>query len=115
MVVALTMPGAGHLMQGSHRKGMVFLVVLLGMFATGLRIEGQLFPLSMSEPLVFLGALAQWAVAGPRLVATMAGAGAGEPVAVTYEYGNTFLIVAGLLNLLIALDAWDLARGRQAR
>jgi hypothetical protein len=31
----------------------------------------------------------------------------------TYEYGNTFLIVAGLLNLLVVLDAFDRARGRR--
>jgi len=32
---------------------------------------------------------------------------------VTYEYGNTFLIVAGLLNLLVVCDAWDLVTGRK--
>jgi hypothetical protein len=32
---------------------------------------------------------------------------------VTYEYGNTFLMVAGLLNYLVALDAFDIAVGRK--
>ena len=32
---------------------------------------------------------------------------------VTYEYGNTFLIVAGLLNLLVVIDAYDVALGRK--
>jgi hypothetical protein len=45
----------------------------------------------------------------------MAGAGRGDVVAVTYEYGNTFLIVAGLLNVLLALDAVDIARGAKPR
>ena len=31
--------------------------------------------------------------------------------AVTYEYGNAFLIVAGLLNLLVVIDAYDVAHG----
>lgn len=115
IAVALSIPGAGHLMLGYYRKGLVFLTVLLGMFVIGLRFGGQLFPFSTSEPLVFLAAAAQWAVAGPRVFAALASAGLGEPVAVTYEYGNTFLIVSGLLNVLIALDAWDLARGRQGR
>jgi hypothetical protein len=43
----------------------------------------------------------------------MAGWGPGEVVAATYEYGNTFLIVAGLLNALVVLDAFDLASGRK--
>ncbi len=34
-------------------------------------------------------------------------------MAVTYEYGNAFLIVAGLLNMLVVLDAWDIAVGRK--
>ena len=34
-------------------------------------------------------------------------------MAVTYEYGNTFLIVAGLLNALVVIDAFDIAMGRK--
>ena len=43
----------------------------------------------------------------------MAGAGAGTVVAPTYEYGNTYIIVAGLLNMLVVLDAYDIAMGRK--
>jgi Family of unknown function (DUF6677) len=43
----------------------------------------------------------------------MLGAGVGEVTAVTYEYGNCFLIVAGLLNFLVILDAFDIAMGRK--
>jgi hypothetical protein len=43
----------------------------------------------------------------------MMGAGAGTVTAVTYEYGNAFLIVAGLLNFLVILDAFDVAMGRK--
>jgi hypothetical protein len=32
----------------------------------------------------------------------------------TFEYGNTFLLVAGLLNYLAMLDAFDLAAGRKS-
>jgi hypothetical protein len=41
------------------------------------------------------------------------GYGAGDVRAVTYEYGNAFLIVAGLLNLLVVIDAYDIAMGRK--
>ncbi len=36
-------------------------------------------------------------------------------VEATYEYGNTFLIVAGLLNMLVVIDAYDVALGRNSR
>jgi hypothetical protein len=42
----------------------------------------------------------------------MAGAGQGVVTAATYEYGNTFLIAGGLLNMLVALNASDLASAR---
>jgi Family of unknown function (DUF6677) len=29
----------------------------------------------------------------------------------TYEYGCAFLLTAGLMNLLLVLDAWDIASG----
>ena len=41
------------------------------------------------------------------------GAGAGRVTAATFEYGNAFLIVAGLLNMLVVLDAFDVAQGRK--
>ena len=39
--------------------------------------------------------------------------GAGNVIAQNFEYGNAFLIVAGLLNMLVVLDAFDIAQGRK--
>jgi hypothetical protein len=108
-------PGAGHFVAGQTRKAVVFFVVLTGMHLFGLYLGGRLFPLQWAEPLVFLSALAEWSLGLPRLAAWMGGFGQGDVVAVTYEYGNTFLIVSGLLNSLVILDAYDLATGRKAR
>ncbi len=104
-------PGAGHALTGAPRKAAVFFIVLSGMFGIGLAFSGQLFAFDTAEPLVFLAAAAEWALGLPRLAAAMFGAGRGDVVAVTYEYGNTFLIVAGLLNMLVVLDAYDRAKG----
>jgi hypothetical protein len=46
-------------------------------------------------------------------VAGFLGLGGGVVTAASYEYGNTFVIVAGLLNALVALDAFDVASGRK--
>jgi hypothetical protein len=112
---ALLVPGAGHALAGQTRKAAVFFIVLVAMFAMGVGFEGELFRFDTSEPLVLLAAVAQWALLLPRLIAGLGGWGAGDVVAVTYEYGNTFLIVGGLLNMLVALDAMDLARGAKGR
>ena len=115
ILAAWCVPGAGHAMVGQMRKAAIFLIVLTGMFLIGLQFGGQVFPFQIEEPLVFLGGAAQWAVAGPRLLAWLVSAGAGDVTAITYEAGNTFLIVAGLLNALVMLDALDLARGIKRR
>lgn len=108
-------PGAGHLLLGDVRRGTIFFGVLILMYVCGLAFGGRLFPFQMSEPLVFLAALSEWALLAPRLFAGMAGFGQGEVVSITYEYGNTFLIVGGLLNALVILDSWDRALGRRPR
>ena len=114
-VLAWLVPGAGHLLAGQIRKGLIFFGILGSMTVLGLVFGGRLFPFQVSEPLVFLAAAAQWALGLPRLLAALAGAGAGDVVAATYDYGNTFLIASGLLNVLVLFDASDLARGRKAR
>jgi hypothetical protein len=107
------LPGAGHLWLGRRQKGVVFLAALTLMFAMGLYLEGRIFPVQLSEPLVALAGVADAGLGLPYLVARVAGLGAGRVVAEAYEYGNTFLIVAGLMNFLVIIDAFDVALGRK--
>ena len=112
-LAAWAVPGAGHLWLGRRSKGLIFLVALPLMFALGLALKGRLFPFDMSEWLVGLAAVADVGIGIPYFIAGALGYGAGEVRAVTYEYGNAFLIVAGLLNLLVVIDAYDVAVGRK--
>jgi hypothetical protein len=112
-LAAWIIPGAGHLWLQRRSKGFVFLIALPIMFVLGLLLEGRLFPFEPSQPLVALAAIADWGMGLPYFIARLAGYGAGTVVAVTYEYGNAFLIVAGLLNLLVIVDAYDIAMGRK--
>jgi TM2 domain-containing membrane protein YozV len=106
-------PGLGHLWLGRRRKGLTFLIALTAMFVFGLWLEGRLFPFQPSEPLVALAFVADLGIGLPYFIAKSIGAGAGRVVAITYEYGNAFVIVAGLLNMLVVLDAFDIAKGRK--
>ena len=112
VVAAWLVPGAGHWLVGETRKAAIFFGVLVLMVAVGLGFDGRLFPFTLAEPLVFLAAVSEWAMVVPRLIAAMADLGDGNVKSVTYEYGNTFLIVSGLLNTLVVLDVFDRARGR---
>jgi hypothetical protein len=109
---AWAIPGLGHLWLG-RRKGAIFLVVLLAMFASGLLLDGRIFSIEPAEPFVALMALANMGIGLPYFLARAMGYGAGNVIAVTYEYGNTFLIVSGLLNSLVVIDAFDISMGRK--
>lgn len=112
-ILSWLVPGAGHLWLGRRNKGLIFLVALPLMFAIGLAIDGRLFPFEFGDPLVGLAALADISVGAVYFLAGAFGYGAGNVRAVTYEYGNAFLIVAGLLNLLVIIDVYDVAMGRK--
>ena len=112
-LAAWVIPGAGHLWMGRRQKGLVFLLALTAMFAIGLLLRGRIFPFEMSEPLVALAAVANVLAGGPWMIARMLEAGGGIVTASTYEAGNCFLIVAGLLNFLVILDAFDIGMGRK--
>ena len=112
-LLAWALPGAGHIRLGRKQKGIVFLVVLTSMFVIGLLLQGRIFPFQFSEPLVALAAIADLGLGVPWIAARVLGYGAGEVTAATHEYGNSFLIVAGLLNFLVILDAYDIALGRK--
>ena len=112
-LAAWAVPGAGHFWLGRTQKAIVFFVALVSMFIMGLWLKGRLFPFEFGEILVALAAFASFGLGLPWIVARTFDFGAGVVTAVTWEYGNSYLIVAGLLNLLVVLDAYDIAMGRK--
>ena len=60
-----------------------------------------------------LGPYAPFIAASYAIAAAGLGLGQGVVTAVAYEYGNAFLIVSGLLNMLVVLDAYDVRLGRK--
>ena len=89
------------------------MVMLPLMFATGLWLEGRIFLFDVSEPLVALAAVADFGIGLLYVLGRVMNLGSGNAVAATYEYGNSFLIVAGLLNALVVVDAYDVSLGRK--
>jgi hypothetical protein len=110
---AWLLPGLGHFVLGRWVRGLIFAVCILSMFVMGLAMEGMLYGTVFEQPLHMFAFFANLGVGLPYIIAQRMGAGVGTMTSPTYDYGTTFLWVAGLLNYLIVLDAFDIAQGRK--
>ncbi len=116
-------PGAGHLLQRHWARGLLLGGTVWLMFATGLLFGGHLFSLVSADtgthPLLQAApAIANLGAGGLYLFCYALGTNFAElPEQMrraTFEYGNTFLWVAGLLNYLAMLDAFDIVVRRKS-
>jgi hypothetical protein len=113
-LLAWVWPGLGHLYLGRRSKGLIFMGAILALFVLGVAMNSRLeLHLGLEDPLAVLFSFAQMGTGAPYVLARMLGYDAGLVTSPCYEYGNTFTAVAGLLNILILLDAVDTARGRK--
>lgn len=118
-IAAWAVPGLGHFLQRKWARGLLLGGAVWGMFLLGLGIGGHLFRMSgadqgVSRLLQILPMSANFGAGVLYLFCWATNTGFAEQAQlVTYEYGNTFLLVAGLLNYLAMLDAFDIAAGRK--
>jgi hypothetical protein len=119
---AWLVPGAGHLLQGRWGRGLIIAAAVCVMFLLGLVFGGHLFGLSgggegASRLLQLPPMIANLGTGLLYLLSWAMNTGFSDAAEYarlpTFEYGNTFLLVAGLLNYLAMLDAFDIAAGRK--
>ena len=114
MLVALLIPGAGHYFLGRRKRAAAFLVIVGLLFALGFAVGGALYSLAESRDsiLLTLASIGSMGSGVLYLLARLTGPH-GEIAAHTFEYGRMFTLSAGLMNLLLVIDCYDLAvRGK---
>ncbi|HEX5758844.1 MAG TPA: DUF6677 family protein [Thermoanaerobaculia bacterium] len=109
---AWLVPGAGHWYLGRRRRALAFLLLVAVALALGLALHGNLYRPLPGQPLTYLGTLGSMGLGLGYLLLRYAGY-TGEVIAPGYEYGTAFILTAGLMNLLLVLDAWDIALGKK--
>ena len=114
MVLAYLVPGAGHFYLGHRKRAIAFFAIVLFMFLIGLSIDGNLYTIRESGR-ALLRILATLGSMGAGIVYFIARAMGphGDVTSMTYEYGTTFTLTAGLMNLLLVLDCFDISEGRK--
>lgn len=111
--LAWALPGAGHLALGRRVRAAVFLAVIACAIVVGYRLDGNLYRIVPGQPLSILATLGAMGMGAPYFALRYLLGYAGSAEAAGYEYGTVFLLSAGLMNLLLVLDAWDIATGRK--
>lgn len=112
-VAAALIPGFGHAMLGKWDRAIIFFGSITLMLVLGIQQQGRLFG---PEFEVSFSTLKFIADAGSGLlywIPWLCGMGMGNPTAYTYDYANVFIYVAGLLNMLVIVDTFDIAMGRK--
>jgi hypothetical protein len=112
MILGFLVPGAGHFYLGKRDRALVFIVVILFLFVAGLLLDGKLYVPERGKPLSVLASFASLGAGLPYLIARAFGT-FGNASSITYEYGTAFTLTAGLMNLLVILDAYDVAENRK--
>ena len=112
-LLAWLIPASGHFVLGRRLRALAFLCIIAASFAVGLQLHGNLHRVVGGQPLSVLATLGAMGSGLPYLMARWWAGYSGDPLGPTYEYGTIFLLSAGLMNLLLVLDVWDIATGRK--
>ena len=117
-VAALILPGLGHLVLGRWGRSIIVGVVVISMFLLGFKMEGHLYKPESTEWLTWFFSFLDAGIGVPYFVCLVGDWGLQvlpeQAAKVTFEYGNTFLCVAGALNMLATMDAYDIGVGRKS-
>ena len=111
LIVAWLVPGLGHLILKRRLRAAVFAGVIVAAFVTGIALHGELAVPRPGAPFSWLAFAACIGNGVLYFGGRVLDVGLGNPMAQGFSYGNTFLVTAGLMNLLTVLDVSDIARG----
>lgn len=113
LIAGWLVPGAGHFLLGKWIRGTLLAVSIVAMFVLGLAMQGMIYT-SAHDVLGLLGMVGDLGSGLLYLVSRAMGLGA-QPVETTVaDYGKVFIVVAGLLNVIAAVDAHNLRTGRKS-
>ncbi|MEM9553767.1 MAG: DUF6677 family protein [Acidobacteriota bacterium] len=113
MGLAWLVPGLGHLRLGRGARAALFFACCLSMLVIGCLLEGRMPWAFSGSPLERLATFGGLGLGLPYLIARLGFDYSGDVTAPGYEYGGAFIVTAGLMNLLLVLDVWDLCWGKE--
>ena len=106
-------PGAGHLIQKRWIRGLLLMGAVAAMFAFGLAMQGKVYKSNTGDLLDILGFVGDLGSGLFYFIARIFEWGGTSISTANADYGTKFIVVAGLLNVMAAVDAYHIAIGKK--
>lgn len=113
LVAGWLVPGLGHLIQKRWIRGGLIFLSVVAMFWMGLAMEGKIYTFNTGDLLEILGFFGNIGAGLLYFLARTQEWGAGNIHRAVADYGTKFIIVAGLLNVISAIDAYHIGIGKK--
>jgi len=113
LILGWLVPGAGHLLTRHWIRALLLFVAVTAMFSLGLAMQAKVYVPNTGDPLDMLGFVGDLGAGLLYVVARVFSLGQSTVQLVTADYGTKFVVVAGLLNFVAAVDAHNLRIGRK--
>ena len=113
LIAGWLVPGAGHFLLRKWGRGTLLAISIVCMFALGLAMQGRIYA-NAHDILEMLGLLGDLGSGLLYLVSRAMGLGADSVQLTVADWGTRFIVVAGLLNIIAAVDAHNLRTGRKS-
>ena len=106
-------PGLGHIIQDRWIRGLLLMAAVFIMFFAGLGMQGKGYAFISGDLLDILGFVGDIGAGLLYFIARALDLGAGNIQRAVADYGTKFIVVAGLLNIVSAADAYHIAIGKK--
>ncbi len=113
LIAGWLIPGAGHFLLKKWIRGTLLFVSIVGMFTIGLALKGKIYSPNTGDLLDILNFAGDLGTGLLYVIARVFELGQGAVQVAVADYGTKFMVVAGLLNIIAAVDAHSLANGRK--
>jgi hypothetical protein len=112
LIAGWLVPGAGHFLLRKWGRGALLAISIICMFALGLAMQGRIY--NKADDILDMLCMAGDLCSGLLyIVSRSLGLGADSVQLTVADWGTRFIVVAGLLNVIAAVDAHNLRTGRK--
>ena len=113
LILGWFVPGLGHIFLRKFWRGLIFFVCITAMAVLGFYMGGKIYSFQTENPLTILAFFSDLGFGLCYFLSKFLVFGLGDLKRISFEFGTAYIAGAGLLNYLVALDAFDIAFGKK--